>query len=274
MAKCVFGSFLFVVVLLSLLFHSTFTSHPSKILFKINTHTPQKIIIILCYVTTRLISFVERPWATMEAPTRHCSSWLDRVSECWCVGRFFFILFKLNHNENNKFVRSRSLVVCYYCFYWHHDVLFFFSSFFLQTFWFRLREHLRTITPVRSALWKIDDEKATKRKWVYSWKLCQPLAAHNNNSRRRHYRASHLRQLRTNITITVAAAHESANRFLGSEVVVGLEVKQVDITIPLPPLPRTKKIQRSTPMKVTEKKLKHARLHHRLNNSILDWLRD
>jgi len=39
-----------------------------------------------------------------------------------CVGMlvrrsFFFILFKLNHNENNKFVRSRSLVVCYYCFY-------------------------------------------------------------------------------------------------------------------------------------------------------------
>ena len=218
-------------------------------------------------MTIRLISFVERPWATMEAPTRPCSSWLDRVSECWCVGRLFFSC--LNHNENNNsFVLVLVLVVCYYCFCWQHDVLFFF--FFLQTFWFRLREHLRTITPVRSALWKIDDEKSTKRKWVYSWKLYQPLAAHNNNSRGRHYRASHLRQLRTNITITVAAAHESANRFLDSEVVVGLEVKLVDITIPLPPLPRTKKIQRSTPMKVTEKKLKHARLHHRLNNSILD----
>ena len=218
-------------------------------------------------MTIRLVSFVERPWATMKHQR-------VLVLRGWIVCRnagasvvFFFSC--LNHNENNNsFVLVLVLVVCYYCFCWHHDVLFFFFFFFLQTFWFRLREHLRTITPVRSALWKIDDEKSTKRKWVYSWKLYQPLAAHNNNSRGRHYRASHLRQLRTNITITVAAAHESANRFLDSEVVVGLEVKLVDITIP--PLPRTKKIQRSTPMKVTEKKLKHARLHHRLNNSILD----
>ena len=47
----------------------------------------------------------------MEAPTRPCSSWLDRVWECWCVGRLFFSC--LNHNENNKrsFVLVLSLFV-------------------------------------------------------------------------------------------------------------------------------------------------------------------
>ena len=47
----------------------------------------------------------------MEAPTRPCSSWLDRVWECWCVGRLFFPC--LNHNENNKrsFVLVLSLFV-------------------------------------------------------------------------------------------------------------------------------------------------------------------
>ncbi len=113
MAKCVFGSFLFVVVLLSLLFLPLPLTVSKKIIQN-HTHTTKKHSLLRDNTT----HFIRRETMSNDGST-NASLFFVAGS---CVGMlvrrsFFFILFKLNHNENNKFVRSRSLVVCYYCFY-------------------------------------------------------------------------------------------------------------------------------------------------------------
>ena len=102
MAKCVFGSFLFVVPKKLYSNHST------------HTHTTKKHSLLRDDTT----HFIRRETMSNDG-SANASLFFVAGS---CVGilvrrSFFFILFKLNHNENNKFVRSRSLVVCYYCFF-------------------------------------------------------------------------------------------------------------------------------------------------------------
>ena len=119
-----------------------------------------------------------------------------------------------------------SLLICTTNTATYYAFLFSFAQTFIM-FHFRLREYQRTITPLQSALWKIDDEKSKRRS--YSWERAARL-----------YRASRLHQLRTsidnNIIITEAAPHGSANRSLDLEAAVDLEVKREHTMIP-PPLP-------------------------------------
>ena len=102
MAKCVFGSFLFVVPKKLYSNHST------------HTHTTKKHSLLRDDTT----HFIRRETMSNDGSTNASLFFVAGSCVGMLVRRSFFLSCnKLNHNENNRFVRSRSLVVYYYCFY-------------------------------------------------------------------------------------------------------------------------------------------------------------